>query len=306
MKKKIIILSLLSIASFVNAQDIKLDENKIQDNLDNLSRPQKEILTNSFEEEVDSNTTSNFKSGNNVFKPVTTNSSNYQVPRRMVLRSIIRRGSFKIGTSFFSAQQLIAGPEIDLFTDSEVLDTSIPFVKRTGVPYLNAELEYTILDNVGIGGFLGYTRSENSNRKSDGPRESSISQGFIFGLQATTYNPASNFLYIPIYLEMNFEKGTVNYFDGQKRENFVFQRFRVGSGVGLTIAVNDRVQFEFRGLDVSYNSVDFAQTKKTDISGNQILRSDQKIERNTLSFAANPRVRLLAQILTFGREKDKK
>ncbi len=305
MKKKIIILSLLSIASFVNAQDIKLDENKIQDYLDNLSRPQKEILTNSFEEEVDSNTTLNFKSSNKLFKPAASNSSNYQVPRRMVLRSFIKRGSFKVGTSFFSAQQLIAGPEIDVFK-SEVLQSSIPFVKRTGVPYLNAELEYTILDNVGVGAFLGYTRSENSNRRSDGPRESSTSQGFIFGLQATTYNPASNFLYIPIYLEMNFEKGTVNYFDGQKRENFVFQRFRVGGGVGVTIAVNDRVQFEFRGLDVSYNSVDFAQTKKTDISGNQILRSDQKIERNTLSFAANPRVRFLAQILTLGREKDKK
>ncbi len=279
---------LLAISTQISAQKLKVNEENQSNYLfKSLTKPSRELINNSLVSTINEN-----KLNNETY--------DYQLKPALYIKSTFKQGALKGGASFASSPRFITSAEVLLF-DSEVVNTTVNFLKNTNLPYVAIEAEYMVLDKIGVGGFLGYTQTNIANRGSDGVNKKTSTSGFILGANASYYRQINNLIYIPLFFEIAFERGNFISGDGLKNEKYIYQRIRPGVGIGVTTAVNDNVQITIRGVDVNYVQTDFVQTYKINSAGNaDNLRLDQKLSRSSIQLSLNPRISVMSRLAMLG------
>lgn len=286
--KKILLFSILfTIIGLVNGQNNKL--NQTYDRLaysDDFSVSKNSF--SSFFSETKQNTNSIIKLNNSENAP----------GRDFFRKEMMKQGTLKSGTAIGSSKSLISGADVLLF-DSEVINSTIPFIKSTQTPFITMEFEYMLTDQFALGVLGGYTQSESSNRDSDGVNTKTDVSGYIAGGYLTMYRPLTSWLYLPLYTEFIYNKGILDATDGLKKEKYEYQSMRPSIGTGLSLVFAEYIQLDLRGVDISYSTIEFVQTQKVDANGS-VQRIDQKIKNSKIELASNPRFRLLFHVFRVG------
>jgi hypothetical protein len=213
-------------------------------------------------------------------------------------KEMMKQGTIKSGTAIGSSARLVFGAETTL-SDSEVVNTTIPFIKSTQTPFVNLELEYMITDQLAVGVLGGFTKSSSSNRNSDGVSTKTDVNGIILGGNFAMYRPLTSWLYLPLYAEFIYSKGTLKESDGLEKLDYEYQSMRPSLGTGISLVFSEFIQLDLRGIDISYSTIEFIQTGKIDSNGN-IQRGDQKNEIKNIELASNPRIRILFHMFRVG------
>lgn len=242
-------------------------------------------------------------------KTKSSSHTNNKKPRgKFFLRESFIAGSIKVGSTLGSTQFFIQDTESTLFDDSEIFRTNFNFLRRTNTPEIVAEVEYMLLNSVGIGAFAGFRTSTRDNTNSDGITERTEIFGTVFGVYGIYYLPIENWLYFGPEFSFSLEAGNLNIADGLDSEEYDFTKFTVALDPEFTIAPSERVQFSLGLVSARYSASVFdGSVDKVDTITNPdgstettLIFEKQKIERNELSFGLAPSFGLLVTIFVQG------